>query len=104
VLTNMIAIVRQCQIAEVDPERIGCDIGNEDGVTYVGRGCTRAYGRTDDDAVDGVAIGFRQTRRGSMQQAPSFLVQEQDGRTDVLAGCLLDLQQIPIEIRFELWS
>ena len=65
--------------AVVLPQRIGHDIGDDDGLAAIDGGAAGTHLGTDADAVDGFCIGFRQARRCAMPEGLAILVKQQDG-------------------------
>jgi len=89
--------VRKREMAVVRPQRVGRDVGDVDRMTDEGRGAARAGLGADLGAVDRLAIGLGEVRRGAVAEAPSAFVEQQDRGQERAAGGGFDLAQLFVE-------
>ena len=66
------------------PQRVGHDIGDDDGFPPICGRAARASFRANGHTIDGLGVGIRQARRGAVPQPGSRFVKQQDGAEDPL--------------------
>ena len=68
------------QLAEVGPQGIELDVGDDHGLTPVCRGPTGADALSDRDAIDRFVVGVRQARGGAAHEVPAIWAEQTDRR------------------------
>src|SRR5882762_2280915 len=72
--------VRQGQIAEIGPQRIRRDVGDDDLLCTVSGRPARSHGGADDDAIDCLSVAYWQAGRSAVPKAAAVRIQQEDRR------------------------
>jgi len=70
--------VRQREVTERRPQRIGGNVLYNHRLTSIGRGAARSHARTDGHAIDGAAVYFGQARRRGVAQVKALVIEQQN--------------------------
>ena len=88
--------MRQGQIAEIGPQRIRGDVGDDHGLCPVRGRATGTHRRADDDTIDCLSVGFWQARHCAVPETVGVGIKQKD-RTQRTTGQFFDQQACALE-------
>ena len=70
--------MRESKVAEVCPQRIGCDIGDDDRGSPVDRRTARSSAGPSFNPVNGATVGLRETRSGCTAHGDAVRIKKEN--------------------------